>query len=283
MARLQKPSDIVYNARRRFARQAKKYAKLAEKATGSEKIKFGKLASSSLERALKTYTNPAKAQMSLIKKLQFGINTSATLKNLESPKVYETVSGKVSEISSTSAYNARRRYARQAERYMKQAAEMEGIEKSRTETLARSALERAISTYADPKKAMGSSLIKGLAKQLKPSLPTKKVGESIRGQRIAESYAALEDVRADDSIRRELEAQEILETDIGNRIYGALVDIWKDSDYADRNQAIMDYFGAESMADVIQAIEDAGIDLYADPESMERYQEIRTAISERFV
>ena len=283
MARPQKPSDIVYNTRRRFARQANKYAKLAEKATGSEKVRFGKLASSSLEKALKTYSKPGKAQMGLIKKLQFGIDTGATFKSSGTSKAYETVSGTVSDISSTSAYNARRRYARLAERYMKQAADMKGIEKSRTETLARSALERAISTYADPKKAMGSSLIKGLAKQLKPTMPTKKVGEGIRGQHIAESYAALDKVRTDDSIRRELEAQEILETDIGNRVYGALVDIWKDSDYADRNQAIMDYFGAESMADVIQAIEDAGIDLYADPESMERYQEIRTAISERFV
>lgn len=181
------------------------------------------------------------------------------------------------------AYNARRRYARQAERYAKEARGASGIEKGRLETLARSNLERAISTYEDPSKAKGSKLIRDLTEELNPQIPTRNLGKGIRSQRIAESFAAKDEVRTDESIRRELEAEEILSTDIGNRVYGALVDIWKDSDYADRNQAIMDYFGAESMADVLQAIEDAGIDLYADPESMERYQEIRTAISERFV
>lgn len=181
------------------------------------------------------------------------------------------------------AYNARRRYARQAERYAKEARGASGIEKGRLETLARSNLERAISTYEDPSKAKGSKLIRDLTEELKPQIPTRNLGEGIRSQLIAESFAAKVEVRTDDSIRRELEAEEILSTDIGNRVYGALVDIWKDSDYADRNQAIMDYFGAESMADVLQAIEDAGIDLYEDPESMEKYQEIRTAISERFV
>lgn len=181
------------------------------------------------------------------------------------------------------AWNARRRYARQAERYAKQAKGASGIEKSRLENLASSALEKALQTYEDPSKAK-SSMITNLAKELDVRIPTRKPSEKRRSKAIEESEElALESSLSDDETRRELEAQSILSSDIGNRIYGALVDIWKDSDYADRNQAIMDYFGAENMADVLQAIEDAGIDLYVDPESMERYQEIRTAISERFV
>ena len=180
------------------------------------------------------------------------------------------------------AYNARRRYARQAERYAKEARGASGVEKGRLETLARSNLERALATYQNPSKAKGSKLIRDLARELNPRVPTRKISEGALSQLIAESFAAKDEVRDDDAIRRELEAEDILSSDIGNRIYGALVDIWKDSDYADRNQAIMDYFRVDSMADVIEAIEDAGIDLYADPEDMERYQEIRTAISERF-
>lgn len=179
-------------------------------------------------------------------------------------------------------WNAIRRYARQAERYMKQASTMQGMEKSRTEALARSSLERAISTYSDPSKADNYSLIKKLSKELNPSKPTRSGGKASQSRLRAESYAALEENREDDEIRRELEAEEILESDIGNRVYGALVDVWKDAPYSDRNDAIMEHFGVDSMADVLDAIEDAGIDIYADPESLEKYDEIRTAISEQF-
>ena len=180
------------------------------------------------------------------------------------------------------SWNAIRRYARQAERYMKQASKMKGMEKSRTEALARSSLERAISTYSDPSKADNYSLIKNLSKELNPSKPTRSGGKANQSRLRAESYAALEENREDDDTRRELEAEEILETDIGNRVYGALVDVWKDSPYSERNDAIMEHFGVDSMADVLDAIEDAGIDIYADPESLEKYDEIRTAISEQF-
>lgn len=180
------------------------------------------------------------------------------------------------------SWNAIRRYARQAERYLKQASSMQGIEKSRTEALARSSLERAISTYQDPSKAENYSLIRNLSSQLNPQKPTRSAGKQRINQLKAESYAAKESAMDDDSIRRELEAESIMESDIGSRVYGALVDIWKDGDYSNRDEAILEHFGSHSMADVLQAIEDAGIDLYADHESLEKYEDIRTAISERF-
>lgn len=181
------------------------------------------------------------------------------------------------------AWNARRRYARQAERYMKQAQQATGIEKSRLENLATNALEKAYQTYQDPSKAQ-TSMIKNLEPQLNPRIPTRRPSDERRQRAIETSEeTALESSLSDDETRRELEAEAILSGDIGNRIYGATVDIWKNADYADRNQAIMDYFGADSMADVLEAIEAEGIDLYEDPESLERYEEVRTAISERFV
>ena len=180
------------------------------------------------------------------------------------------------------AWNARRRYTRQAERYLKQAQNAKGIEKGRLETEATASLERAIATYKDPTQASKSSVIQKLTDKLHPNVPTRKVGEGIRNQYIAESYAALESTRNDESIRRELEAEEILSTDIGNRIYGALVDVWKDDDYEKRNQNIMEHFGVDSMADVLDILEASGIDIYADPESLEKYDEVRTAISEKF-
>ena len=180
------------------------------------------------------------------------------------------------------AWNARRRYARQAERYTKQAQQASGMEKNRLETLARSSLERAISTYQDPTKAGKSKLIKDLTEQLQPKVPTRKTSEGIRSQYIAESYAAKEETRDDDDIRRELEAEEILSTEVGSRVYGALVDIWRDADYADRDQAIMDHFGVDSMADVLDMIEAEGIDIYDEPDSLDKYEETRTAISEHF-
>lgn len=181
------------------------------------------------------------------------------------------------------AWNARRRYARQAERYMKQAQQATGIEKSRLKNLATNALEKAYQTYQDPSKAQ-TSMIKNLEPQLNPRIPTRRPSDERRKRAIETSKEiALESSLSDDETRRELEAEAILSGDIGNRIYGATVDIWKNADYADRNQAIMDYFGADSMADVLEAIEAEGIDIYEDPESLERYEEVRTAISERFV
>ena len=182
------------------------------------------------------------------------------------------------------AYNARRRYARQAERYAKRAEQLQGTESTRLRTLATRALENAYRTYEDPTKAKGSKLIQDLTKKLNPRTPVRKPSAELRKNVIEESESrALESSLEDEDERREIEAEEILSSSIGSRIYGALVDIWKDSPYSDRNDAIMDWFGVDSMADVIEEIENAGIDIYAEPESDERYDEVRTAISEKFL
>lgn len=89
--------------------------------------------------------------------------------------------------------------------------------------------------------------------------------------------------------RRDQEAQAILSGPIGSRIYAGLVDIWAQPKYQDGelvnkrttediNKAIMDYYGVSSMMDVIEILE-RQIDLYADPESLERYDAVSLTIA----
>ena len=178
-------------------------------------------------------------------------------------------------------YNARRRYARQAERYAKKAQQASGMEAARYTNLARTSLESAIATYADPMKARGSSLIRKLSSQLSPRKPVRKLSDSQRRNLIDRSLKATETARDSDDDRRDAEAREILSSEAGSRIYAATVGIWKGA--GDTDQAIMDYFGVDSMMDVIEMIEDAGIDIYGDPESQVKYDEAVAAIQNAYL
>ena len=178
---------------------------------------------------------------------------------------------------SDDAYNARRRYYRQAQRYEKQAAQAAtAIEAGRYKTLAARQTERALATYEDPTKARLSKPIQDLTSRLSVRKPLKKPSESRKADVIATSINANPD-KMSDADRRDYEARSIMGTEVGHRIYGAFADVWKD-DPANRDQAIMDYLGASDMMEVIEIIEEQGIDIYADPESEQKYDEIRTAI-----
>lgn len=179
------------------------------------------------------------------------------------------------------AYNARRRYYRQAERYEKQATQAgTAIEAGRLRKLGSRALEKAISTYEDPTKANFSKPIQELQRSLNPRKPLRKPGKELRSRIIEESEKTATVDGMDEYEMRQEEASEILTGSIGRRVFGAFVDIWKDSE--DREGAILDYFGASDMMEVIEAIEDAGIDIYSDPESEQKYDEIRTAVELAF-
>lgn len=178
---------------------------------------------------------------------------------------------------SDDAYNARRRYYRQAQRYEKQAAQAAtAIEAGRYRTLAARQTERALATYEDPTKARLSKPIQDLSSRLSVRKPLKKPTESYQADVIATSVNANPD-KMSDADRRDYEARSIMGTEVGHRIYGAFADVWKE-DPANRDQAIMDYLGASDMMEVIEIIESQGIDVYADPESEQKYDEIRTAI-----
>lgn len=183
--------------------------------------------------------------------------------------------------ASDDAYNARRRYYRQAQRYERQAAKASTpTEAGRLRKLGARALENAIKTYEDPTKARVSRPIAELQKSLQVEKPLRKPSENYRQTIIDESKKKATEKGMTDFERRETEASEILTGAIGRRVFGATSEIWKDAE--DREDAILKYFGAASMMDVIEAIEDAGIDLYSDPESEQKYDEIRTAIELAF-
>lgn len=146
--------------------------------------------------------------------------------------------------ASDEAYNARRRLKRQAERYKKQAAASSPGKASRLEQQAK---------YLE---CQASRLYKGA--------DTAKNQMRIRAQ----SYSALQKNRKDVGKRRDIEAAEIMKTNVGAKIYGATVSIWQDSKYTDRNVALMEYFGVTDMMGVIEAFErEFGEDLYKDDDS----------------
>lgn len=175
-------------------------------------------------------------------------------------------------------YNARRRYYRQALNYEKKAAQAAtAIEAGRYRTLAARQTERALATYEDPTKVKKlSKPLQDLTSRLSVRKPLRKPTESYQADVIATSMNANPD-KMSDADRRDYEARSIMGTEVGHRIYGAFADVWKD-DPANRDQAIMDYLGASDMMEVIEIIEEQGIDIYADPESEQKYDEIRTAI-----
>ena len=179
------------------------------------------------------------------------------------------------------AYNARRRYYRQAERYEKQATQAgTAVEAGRLRKLGSRALEKAMQTYEDPTKVEFSKPIQDLQRSLNPKVPLRKPGAGFKSKIIEESEKTATVGGMSESEMQEYEASEILTGSIGRRVFGAFADVWKDSE--DREGAILDYFGASNMMEVIEAIEDAGIDIYSDPESEQRYDEIRTAIELAF-
>lgn len=182
---------------------------------------------------------------------------------------------------SDATYNARRRYRRQAERYEKKAASSSGLEKSKYTQLAKISLEKAYALYDDSTSAKGTRKMQEMSQRLSPRRAVRELTSKEKSNLIRRSTGATKSGMSDDEAR-EIEAQDILSSSVGDRVYGALVDVWRDSSYSDRDVAIMDHFGVDSMADVIAAIEAAAIDIYSDPESLERYDEVRTAINNTF-
>ena len=76
-------------------------------------------------------------------------------------------------------------------------------------------------------------------------------------------------------------AKEILSTgNIGSRFYGGLIDIWGDTPEHRKhpNQPILEFFGADSIMDVIEDLEAAGIDLYTPDENEDVYKSIQLAL-----
>lgn len=142
------------------------------------------------------------------------------------------------------AWNAIRRYKRQAERYEKQAKMASSAEASRLRQQAQ--------------------YLRGQASRLYKGKDTAKNQARIQAQ----SYSALQGTRKDMQKRRDIEAAEIMKTNVGAKIYGATVSIWQDSPYTDRNRALIEHFGVSDLMGVIELFEkEFGEDLYKDDDS----------------
>ena len=190
--------------------------------------------------------------------------------------------------NSDETYNARRRYRRQAERFIKKADESSGILKSRYEAQARNATINALSTYAKGQQPKGR--VKQLTEMLGIDAKTVQqvafakgmqsggVSTGLASRLIERSKQTLASAETRDAM-----AKEILSTgNVGSRFYGGLVDIWGDSpEHREHpNQSILDFFGTDSMMDVIEDLEAEGIDLYTPDENEDVYKSAQLALQQ---
>lgn len=189
---------------------------------------------------------------------------------------------------SDETYNARRRYRRQAERFIKKADESSGILKSRYEAQARSATINALSTYAKGQQPKGR--VKQLTEMLGIDAKTVQQVAFAKGMQSGGVSTGLVSRLVQRSKQtlvsaetRDVMAKEILGTgNVGSRFYGGLVDIWGDTpEHREHpNQSILDFFGTDSMMDVIEDLEAEGIDLYTPDENEDVYKSAQLALQQ---
>lgn len=185
-------------------------------------------------------------------------------------------------------YNARRRYRRQAERFIKKADESSGILKSRYEAQARNATINALSTYAKGQQPKGR--VKQLTDMLGIDAKTVQQVAFAKGMQsggvttglvsrlVEHSKLTLASAETRDEM-----AKEILSTgNVGSRFYGGLVDIWGDTpEHREHpNQSILEFFGTDSIMDVIEDLEAEGIDLYTPDENEDVYKSAQLALQQ---
>jgi hypothetical protein len=86
----------------------------------------------------------------------------------------------------------------------------------------------------------------------------------------------------DEQVRREQEAKSIMSSEAGHRIYAGTIDVWQDSDYPSREDALMAHFGVDTLMDVIELFEEElGEDLYAEEKVQIKYDELVGLIAEK--
>lgn len=189
---------------------------------------------------------------------------------------------------SDETYNARRRYRRQAERFIKKADKSSGILKSRYEAQARNATINALSTYAKGQQPKGR--VKQLTDMLGIDAKTVQQVAFAKGMQsggvstglVSRLVQRSKQTLASAETRDEM-AKEILSTgNVGSRFYGGLVDIWGDTpEHREHpNQSILDFFGTDSMMDVIEDLEAEGIDLYTPDENEDVYKSAQLALQQ---
>lgn len=183
---------------------------------------------------------------------------------------------------SDSVYNARRRFRRQAERYIKKANQSSGMQKARYMQQARNSIMDAVATYDKGRKPQGR--VAEVARQLGVTRGTMvargfALGASQSGitheqvsELVLKSYSALSKVGES----RTQMARNLLQGNVGNRFYAGLSEIWAGTAEGRRDPeaAIVRHFGVSSLMDVVEELEDAGIDIYTPEVEEQGYQRL---------
>lgn len=196
------------------------------------------------------------------------------------------------------ATNARKRYTREANRYLRQADNATSPQaQARYRELARKSAEDALSTYE--KQVPFSKMRKDLQEvALRTGAEFSTTDDARRGKiraRMIEDKTSSRALRKEHDIkqRREYEARSLLSGHVGNRIFGSLAEIWQDAIYQtedgktkiDREEMerlIFDFLGVSDWMGVIEKFEqEYGEELYAEPENTFRYDDIVNSAVER--
>ena len=200
------------------------------------------------------------------------------------------------------ATNARKRFYRRAESYLKKAEESTGVTKEKYKALARVHFENAMKTYDVTTTQKFSKPMQRIANQLGVDIEEERlkmkaqsgtVREKIRDAYIkldetSASYKALK--RKSRAAIREAEAEILMKSPVGKRLIAANEDIWKDAARVKVNgkcvidkkkimPAILRAYNADSLADLLEKIEEiAGEDLYKDFENEVMYEAVKIQI-----
>ncbi len=186
-------------------------------------------------------------------------------------------------------YNARRRLTRAAERYEKKARGATGATKARYEAMARQKTAQALLTYEKSPLGKTAKLAESLGvtrEMAYAGVVAKgyKAGTRLSRSQITEVVGwSMDALAGRGKDRRDTMAKDLLNIDnIGSRFYGGLIDVWgKDQESRKHpNQAILDYFGASSVMDVLERLEAAGIDIYSPVANDATYKSIQLKIQE---
>ena len=206
-----------------------------------------------------------------------------------------------------SSTNARKRYYRASERYLKKAEQSSGATAKKYRQLARQNFDDALATYEPSNRQKYSKPIQRLASEFgvdlerRRELPKDKsarqreitVRENRQRRVIAESEGVREFDMQDEDVRREREAQTLFRSsEIGRRIIGGYVDVWRDyatvtdPETGERRidtkrifKALFAYFNVDNLPDLIEAVEnDIGETLYEMGNDDEIYEVVKLTI-----
>lgn len=194
------------------------------------------------------------------------------------------------------ATNARKRYAREANRYIRQADQASSpASRERFMTLAEQSTKKALSTYDEVVP------VSKMRKELKEAVLrtgaefedlTDERRKAIRARSIKDEVSAQSKVKRGEQ-KRENMAKGLLNTHVGSRIFGALSEIWQPAIYTgddgkthidqkEMTKLIFDYLGVDNWMQAIERFEEVyGEELYSDPDNTFRYDEIVNSAVEK--